>query len=103
MGKDHTAYPGCYPYQASGGEIQRINLFRVLLLEPEAAVLDEATSMLDMSVQAQILMVSQPQIGNDFRTEKQFLWRMSWSIWKSLTCQIYTSWIDKRMEKCYPN
>lgn len=44
-----------YPYQVSGGEIQRINLCRVLLLEPEVIVLDEATSMLDMSVQAQIL------------------------------------------------
>lgn len=44
-----------YPYQVSGGEIQRINLCRVLLLEPKVIVLDEVTSMLDMSVQAQIL------------------------------------------------
>jgi peptide/nickel transport system ATP-binding protein len=44
-----------YPGQLSGGEIQRIVLARIISIDPSFIVADEVTSMLDVSVQAQIL------------------------------------------------
>jgi peptide/nickel transport system ATP-binding protein len=57
-----------YPHEMSGGELQRAAIIRPLLIHPKYLILDEPTSMLDLSTQAQIvrslqLIVKQENVG----------------------------------------
>lgn len=44
-----------YPYELSGGQLQRISIIRSMLLDPPFIVADEPVSMLDVSIRADII------------------------------------------------
>ncbi len=50
-----------FPHELSGGQLQRISIMRSMLLNPSFIVADEAVSMLDVSIRADILNLLEKQ------------------------------------------
>ena len=52
-----------FPRQISGGEAQRVAIARALMLDPKTLIMDEATSMLDVSTQANVVSLVKDHIN----------------------------------------
>ncbi|MEG0894933.1 MAG: ABC transporter ATP-binding protein [Oscillospiraceae bacterium] len=61
-----------YPYELSGGQLQRVAIIRAMLCNPKFLIADEAVSMLDVSVRADIINIFN-DIVKEFNTSLLFI------------------------------
>ncbi len=67
-----ATYYSCYPSELSGGQQQRVAIARALITRPQLVICDEPVSMLDATVQSQVLDLMQ-ELKHDFHLTYLFI------------------------------
>lgn len=57
--KPASTYMSRFPHELSGGQLQRVSIIRAMLLKPKFLIADEPVSMLDVSIQKDIIEMLQ--------------------------------------------
>lgn len=57
--KPASSYMSRFPHELSGGQLQRVSIIRAMLLKPKFLIADEPVSMLDVSIQKDIIEMLQ--------------------------------------------